>query len=110
MSLGIEYGGFSSYCVTNYKMQPKMMSKEGINKAFEGYLNLKNAKGGGKGLPILYNERYYETVTGACKEVCINTTSFINFCNKTTGKTLSELSLEERSKLFETYASAKGKF
>lgn len=48
MSLWVEYGGFSSYCITNYKMQPKMMSKEGINKAFDGYLNLKNAKGDGK--------------------------------------------------------------
>lgn len=104
-SVNVSENGFRYFCNKNYGNLPSMMDPCSVEKALVDYVNLKKDRS----YTIMYNGKCYNTITGACKDLGINRVSFINFCNKTTGKILSDLSPEERSKLFETYAKAKGK-
>ena len=104
-SVHVSENGFRYFCNKNYGNLPSMMDPCSVEKAFADYINLKKDRS----YAIKYNGKCYNTIAEACKELGINRASFINFCNRTTGKAPSGLSLEERSKLFETYAKAKGK-
>lgn len=103
--VGVSVEGFYGYCVANYKTSAKTMSIKERSRVFEEYM----ANRGGSEYSISYNGMVYNSAEKACKEAEVSFGAFSYFCKKSTGMGVGELSIDERSRLFEEYAKAKGK-
>ena len=107
-SEGVSHPGFIRYCKRVYGNTPAKMGSCSLENALIDYMGLKSNNT--SPCAIVYKGKNYSSTLCACREVGITRTSFTSFCCRVTGKVFHELSVEERSRLFETYARAKGKF
>lgn len=103
-SEGVSYTGFLRYYKKVYGNSPVKIGSCSLENALIDYMGLKNNT---SPCAIAYKGKNYSSTLCACKEVGISRTSFTSFCSRVTGKVSHELSMEERSKLFETYAREK---
>lgn len=92
---------FSEY--VDHRIVPVKVNQEPSGSKFD-FSKINNSSGS-----VVYNGKCYNTVVEACRSVGVGHGAFLHFCKTHTGKYTSDLSPEERSKLFEIYARAKGK-